>query len=390
MNNNSYDETIRINSNKNVEEALSRCIDPSSNPQRVWLELTNRCQLNCTMCLRRESAGSNKDLPDTIIGKLSENVFNSVRYIALGGAGEPTLYKDFHGLLNRITRPNGPTLEFVTNGKLLNDEIIQTSVRNGVSVMISINGATAQTHETSRIGSDFNELITHLQTINRYKTALKSDMILGVNYVVLRNNIEEMSDFVELMASCGVEEIRFLTFDPGAPGMDRLVPDQDIRVLNRILMETRKTAHKHALCVRMPMFYRVENDPEYNENLQAESGKYPIPDLEKSTRINSSIYVGESWQCHEPWTTTFVDIHGIVKPCCLSLMQMGNLNTQTFEEIWHGKIYKELRRTINTDEMPEECRRCREYAHIWKNLGMFQKKPGLLNRLKSTLTRMFR
>jgi MoaA/NifB/PqqE/SkfB family radical SAM enzyme len=49
--------------------------------------------------------------------------------------------------------------------------------------------------------------------------------------------------------------------------------------------------------------------------------------------------------CPEPWQRMVVGISGIVVPCCYRPWPeaFGNLKTQTWEEIWNGKSYQELR-----------------------------------------------
>lgn len=49
---------------------------------------------------------------------------------------------------------------------------------------------------------------------------------------------------------------------------------------------------------------------------------------------------------------------GKVRPCCFTNEIMGDLKKQSFEQIWNGEPYQELRETVNTDKAPFECSRC--------------------------------
>jgi radical SAM protein with 4Fe4S-binding SPASM domain len=64
--------------------------------------------------------------------------------------------------------------------------------------------------------------------------------------------------------------------------------------------------------------------------------------------------------CTAPWTTAFISFDGVVKPCCFSDAggNLGSLRHQTFEEIWNGKEYRQLRQDFLDHKVPEMCRTC--------------------------------
>lgn len=83
--------------------------------KRVYLEITNSCNLNCDFC--RNKKGNNflslKEIDDytTQIKKYTD-------YIYLHILGEPLLHKDFEEILNILDK-KGLYLQLVTNGTLL-------------------------------------------------------------------------------------------------------------------------------------------------------------------------------------------------------------------------------------------------------------------------------
>lgn len=77
--------------------------------------------------------------------------------------------------------------------------------------------------------------------------------------------------------------------------------------------------------------------------------------------------------CHKPWT----DLHnftvdGRMDVCCIATgssqqrFALGNLSTQSFQEVWNGAVAREFRRTVNEpDKALPPCQRCpmaRAYA----------------------------
>lgn len=66
--------------------------------------------------------------------------------------------------------------------------------------------------------------------------------------------------------------------------------------------------------------------------------------------------------CLVSWYSTYVDAKGRVYPCCYLLNTkhvMGNINEQSFHEIWHGEKYKNFRYQVsNTRSNLSGCNTC--------------------------------
>jgi MoaA/NifB/PqqE/SkfB family radical SAM enzyme len=55
--------------------------------------------------------------------------------------------------------------------------------------------------------------------------------------------------------------------------------------------------------------------------------------------------------CSEPWTRMHILSDGDVLACCANSMVLGNINTNSFDEIWNGKAAQELRQSFLRGEM---------------------------------------
>jgi hypothetical protein len=61
--------------------------------------------------------------------------------------------------------------------------------------------------------------------------------------------------------------------------------------------------------------------------------------------------------CPVPWAGTSVVLaDGNVNFCCCSSAVVGNVNQQSFEEIWNGPIMRDIRRALIAQVFPPECR----------------------------------
>jgi MoaA/NifB/PqqE/SkfB family radical SAM enzyme len=60
--------------------------------------------------------------------------------------------------------------------------------------------------------------------------------------------------------------------------------------------------------------------------------------------------------CTKPWTSFEINDHkGTVTPCCWSKLHCGNINDSSFEEIWNGPAYVEMRRHMTEGRLDLIC-----------------------------------
>jgi MoaA/NifB/PqqE/SkfB family radical SAM enzyme len=147
-------------------------------PQTFFLELTNHCNLRCSMCnfhspsvVRWRKKGFMS--PDLAVRLLHEiSAMNSQRpWVALHGAGEPVL----HGKLLEIFRKSaGLNLDigFLTNAMLLGDELSRKILDTGISwIGFSIDGIDREQFNSYRCGADYD--IVMRNTLNFMELAKK-------------------------------------------------------------------------------------------------------------------------------------------------------------------------------------------------------------------------
>lgn len=90
---------------------------------------------------------------------------------------------------------------------------------------------------------------------------------------------------------------------------------------------------------------------------------------EENAPDNSAEYMQR--YCEFPWSSVSVLYDGTVVPCPLDydgIMDMGNINTQTLDEIWNGKKFDALRKMHITGQFPEGhfCVNNCDFNHIYE------------------------
>jgi MoaA/NifB/PqqE/SkfB family radical SAM enzyme len=150
--------------------------------------------------------------------------FPSVRNVYLSGWGEPLL-NPYFGEMLEIAKEAGCSVGFTTNGAELDVDIMKTLVNLQVDlVSLSIAGSTVGSHESKRVGSDFQEITEKLTLFDSIKAKTGSDnprVILL--FMMFKDNLDELPGAVELAARVGAGGIVATNLDyVGHPVQDEL------------------------------------------------------------------------------------------------------------------------------------------------------------------------
>ncbi|MGC2062327.1 MAG: radical SAM protein, partial [Thermodesulfovibrionales bacterium] len=142
-----------------------------SPPRTYFLELTNHCNLRCSMCnfhspevlQRREKGFMQKDLAFRLLDEMA--AFSPEKpWVALHGAGEPLLYKPLPEILTHGVSL-GLDIGFLTNAVLLNPQMSGKILDTGLSwVGFSIDGINRDTFNKYRCGADYDLVVGNVIT----------------------------------------------------------------------------------------------------------------------------------------------------------------------------------------------------------------------------------
>ncbi len=183
--------------------------------KRLYVEITNRCNLNCRMCFRNFW---NCDLGEmsleqfrVIIDELSE--FPELETIYLGGIGEPTVHPDFLQII-RLVKESGYRLEFGTNGTLLST-LEKELVGYGVDrVVVSIDAPQPDIYMNIR-GTEFSNVVENVMALQKAKVARgKSLPEVALEAVVMKSNIHVLHKLLPLAYKLGINQLLFTNLMP--------------------------------------------------------------------------------------------------------------------------------------------------------------------------------
>ena len=179
-----------------------------SQPVDMVLAVTDVCNLRCVMCPQGMGlVESPHHMPETIVESLTTQIGIAARII-LSGIGEPTLSRSFWNVIERVKDRTDLFMRVNTKGYFITPANAESILNSGLSeISFSLDAATPETYLRIR-GGDFSRAVAGIRALveaRRKRTECKLE-IYG-NITLMRENIEELEDFVILCKELGVDAV---------------------------------------------------------------------------------------------------------------------------------------------------------------------------------------
>ena len=295
-------------------------------PISISFEPTTSCNLRCPECpsglrsFTRPTGMLSKELFQNTIDHLQ----GTLSYLTFYFQGEPYLHPQFLKMVAYASK-KGIYTATSTNAHYLHDGSARATVESGLDrLIISIDGTTQETYESYRIGGRMEKVTEGAKNIIAWKKKLKSRTPHVIfQFLVVKQNEHQIPEIYQLAETLGVDQV----------------------VL--------KTAQ----------IYDYENGSEFIPTLDQYSryrknsdGTYAI----KNKLLN---------HCWKMWHSCVITWDGKVLPCCFDKdahFVLGDLNKNSFEEIWKGERYAQFRASLLRSRSEIEiCKNCTEGTKVW-------------------------
>jgi radical SAM protein with 4Fe4S-binding SPASM domain len=191
-----------------MDKKATTATTSTTKPSRVYLDVTNACQLRCRHCCTDSGAPFEDELELGEILEVIDQVHGmGIANLVLSG-GEPLLRADLGAIIERA-RGLGLEVTLLTNGLLIDERWAGRLIEQGVRVKISLDGATARTHDFLRGEGTF---VRTCQVLRRLLRAGATD--LTVHYTVHRKSFLELAVLPDLLRRLGVPNLVIGTIKP--------------------------------------------------------------------------------------------------------------------------------------------------------------------------------
>lgn len=136
-------------------------------PLHLDVELTSRCNLNCTFCDKQPllKASQLGDMSPELFYKIADECGDAgLGSMGMSYRGEPLLNRNIAAYVRHAKSRGVRRVSFCTNGMLLIPDTARKLIDAGLDeVSISAQGATAETFEYTRIGSNFSSVLRNVE-----------------------------------------------------------------------------------------------------------------------------------------------------------------------------------------------------------------------------------
>ena len=177
-------------------------------PSRLFVETTTRCNLRCSMCVKQTSDNGiiEGDISPAVFAAL-EPALPHAEALILNGIGEPLLHPHLEDFIRTAKglMPEESWVGFQTNGLLLDEARAVSLVEAGLDrICLSLDSVCADTFRKIREGGEISDLENALAALNSARRRHNSKLQVGLEFVVMRDNVRELPAALRWAVSKGV------------------------------------------------------------------------------------------------------------------------------------------------------------------------------------------
>lgn len=307
-------------------------------PVHIQMGLTSACNHRCIFCSGGHSVENTRhDVMDydILLQTLRQATAHGLKAVTLVGFGEPLCYPRVGELLEAMQEMH-LEIGIFTNGALLNEKLRKFVAENCTFIRFSVNGGTAEAHEkVHQVPGDFDRVVHNIRELVKLRNIPGGGTNLptiGTQMVFFEDNYHSLAEAARLWHDVGVDyfEIKPYTLT-NYDLKDRVIPAQDADAVQKEIEAAKAYEDEHfKIYAKFGMYQRQKAKPE--------DRSYDF--------------------CYGSSISGMILESGEVVPCCHIIDKahsFGNLNEQTFEEIWTGERRKQVLASIDVKKCLSGC-----------------------------------
>ncbi len=286
---------------RSVLSYLRREVKVRHTPLHLWIELTDKCNLRCVMCInsvvtKRHSGFMDMGLYRSIIDQVAGWRPKPLLSLFLGG--ESTLHPGIFEMISYADR-KGLSTFLATNATTLTPTRSRRLIESGLeNIIFSFDGYDKESYESVRVGANFERTVENIRTFLKIKRELNSKTPRVTFSSLITRSFEEEGERAKL------EEFQH-TFDG--------LPVDEFRI---------------SVAGHWAGTFDGINTPEFQEAVT---------------------YGDRFFPCFRLWESMSIRWDGTVVPCCVDFLgetPLGSAVEQPLLDIWNGPPMQEFRRKM--------------------------------------------
>ncbi len=307
------------------------------------LNVHSHCNCRCVMCdiWKREK---HEQVRVEDLERHRESLRKlGVRQVVLSG-GEPLLHGDLRALCE-FFRAESIRLTLLTTGLLLLKRADEVSALFD-EVIVSIDGPREVHDGVRRIYGAFDVIAQGVAEIRRRKP----ELVVACRMTVQKANHCYLRATVRAAKTIGFGSISLLAADLTSEAFNRPLVWPGERQ-SEIALTEKEVGELEEEIERLI----VEHDGDIRRGYIAE-GAAKLRRIGRRFREHLGQAIPESPTCNAPWVSAVVEVDGSVRPCFFH-RAVGNIGSETLEEVINGEAARAFRESLDVRENPT-CRRC--------------------------------
>ncbi len=312
---------------KAAPSLLQLSADRVPSPLHMHLEHTTRCDDRCSTCIRSQHIGAEVDMTVEDAKRYIDEIRPS--FLTLNGIGEPLLHPHWDEIAGHAIKAHSASVGMATTGTLIADNA-ERLARSRVGLLkVSFHGGRPETFSRLASGRSLTLVLDGLRSLHEATTRAGQGPKVRLNYVVTRDNFDELEEALLLAADCGVQTVYFkgALLLEGPRGKIRA--DHDLQAVASSYEQALLRARELGISTNLKACLTAVRKSEVDD--AGENGTASLK------------------PCLVPWTSLFVRVDGTVLSCCNFTWKPGEGEVGSLKEpggleaIWRGEAQNQLR-----------------------------------------------
>lgn len=312
-----------------------------------------------------------EDMSDGLFSRLAPFI-QDAKAILFGGNGEPFLARRVEDRISSIRELNPDVrLSSFSNGLRFASKKFADRILSDMDVlMLSVNGS--ESYEEIMVDGKFSKLRQALVNISEHRARTGKPKQWGIEFILMRSNVDDIVPMAELALEFGADRVLYKDYWVNSEAEKYESGHHNPGVAEAMKQELKKASRvgQYFDCVPWPeLSFHPQSSRRFQRGLQRASELWArvlravdmvLHDrdalMDRLEQFLPSVASGPP--CRLPWSNLQVTVQGRVLICCARLTFVGDLNTQSPEEIWNGPEVQKYREGLRTGQPYKGCATC--------------------------------
>jgi MoaA/NifB/PqqE/SkfB family radical SAM enzyme len=182
-------------------ENFVRIHRPVTQLNKVYIESTVDCNLDCITCFRNDWDQSMGSMSDETFANILASLkkLDPIPSVFFGGIGEPLFHPKTIDWIAQV-KALGGKVELITNGTTLTERKARELIETGLDVLwVSIDGSSPETYAEVRLGAELPNIIRNLRRFSKMRKPNHFPTPeIGIAFVAMQRNIADLPEVIRI------------------------------------------------------------------------------------------------------------------------------------------------------------------------------------------------